>query len=253
MNLAVKGAIIGCVMSMMSTPVVAQSGSAFLDAFAGEWFSFEPRTAPSPGPCNVTLENLVQPEGVLDEAQVRPKALVQNCVAPIDTVVAWGIEAGQLILYSGNDSVVARLGGNPSRISGDMADFVPLVLERQTGDPANAGYIAALRKYRCVFKGYSADCSTQADMEKPSIVGTNFTTQIQTLVDLNVRDQPRQNARVLGVVDRDTCVTVNYCLASSDGVWCRTQLGEAAGWMRKVALRQEEWPIMTFKNSCEAQ
>lgn len=251
MWLSVRRAVVATSFALVSTQVGAQSNEAFLDAFAGQWYSFEPRNALSSAPCNVLLENLVQPEGVVDEAQVSPKAIITNCVAPLDSVQAWGIDDGQLVLFSSNNSIVARLGGNPNRISGDMGDFSPLVLERQTGDPANAGYVAALRKYRCVFKGYSSECATSEQMAEPVIGGSSFTTEIQTLVDLNVRDQPRQNARVVGTIDRGTCVAVNYCLASSDGVWCRTQFGQASAWMRKVALRQEEWPIMTFQNSCD--
>jgi hypothetical protein len=37
---------------------------------------------------------------------------------------------------------------------------------------------------------------------------------------------------------------------ASDGPWCRAKFGDTTGWLRKFAIRQNRWPIVTFANSC---
>ncbi|HWK63640.1 MAG TPA: hypothetical protein VNS34_01795 [Rhizobiaceae bacterium] len=50
-----------------------------------------------------------------------------------------------------------------------------------------------------------------------------------------------------------TCVTTELCITSTDGPWCRAKFGERTGWMRKLALRQNRWAIVTFENFCPKQ
>jgi SH3-like domain-containing protein len=79
------------------------------------------------------------------------------------------------------------------------------------------------------------------------------TARIDVLVKLNVRNQPRRGAAVIGTVPPDSTVTVNACLTTSDGIWCRARFGDSMGWMAKSALRQGEWPVITYVNAGPAE
>jgi uncharacterized protein YraI len=74
--------------------------------------------------------------------------------------------------------------------------------------------------------------------------------KINVIVNLNVRAEARDDAGIVGVVPENSCVAVERCLTASDGVWCQAKFGDKDGWIRKVALRQNKWPILTFTNGC---
>jgi hypothetical protein len=48
------------------------------------------------------------------------------------------------------------------------------------------------------------------------------------------------------------CVTIRPLPSppTADGVWCQAKVGDKDGWIRKVALRQNKWPILTFTDGC---
>ena len=73
--------------------------------------------------------------------------------------------------------------------------------------------------------------------------------RVEILVNLNVRNQPRRDAPVVGILDKGLVITLDYCTSASDGVWCRAIFGTETGWLAKTALRQNEWPIVTYRNT----
>lgn len=52
------------------------------------------------------------------------------------------------------------------------------------------------------------------------------------------------------VVPINSCVATSTCVTASDGIWCRAEFGDSAGWLRKLAIRQNRWPVVTFQNGC---
>jgi SH3-like domain-containing protein len=82
------------------------------------------------------------------------------------------------------------------------------------------------------------------------MAGDGSGARINVLVNLNARVEARDGAGILGVVPANTCIVADVCQEASDGVWCRARFGEDFGWLKKVALRQERWPVLTFTNQC---
>lgn len=230
----------------------AQSLQQFREALSGQWIVFDPAYAASSGQCSLMLQTNVQPTGVLQEGLSRPVAQVQNCIAPINAISSWDIEQGQLALYSDTDAVVARLGGNQLRVTGDLTNsFASVVLERATGDPYQRRIGQALEKHRCIFLGYTGDCAAPDDLSAPRTLADGGTVStVQSLVLLNVREQPRRGANISTTLEPQACMQVNFCTTASDGIWCRASFGETSGWVAKTALRQDEWPVTTFVNGC---
>ncbi|HHX89670.1 MAG TPA: hypothetical protein GX700_07850, partial [Paracoccus sp.] len=64
--------------------------------------------------------------------------------------------------------------------------------------------------------------------------------------------QPRRDSAEIGTIPAGTCVRVDQCLNASDGLWCRAWFGETLGWLGKTALRQNEWPVVTYRAGCTA-
>lgn len=226
-----------------------QDQSAFVKAFSGPWYMFDRAFATEGQVCAIALKPEASP------GSDRMQAEAANCIGPLSGLDGWGIAEGQLGLFAG-DTLLALLGGNQRRITGEAeSDGAGLILERQQGSAEGAALTEALARHRCFFLGFGKDCASQDDLRrpqpKPAEDGTS-TAQVSVLVNLNVRDQPRANAPVIGTVPGGSCVTVNYCTIASDGIWCRARFGEQAGWMRKTALRQDEWPVVTYTDGCAA-
>ena len=233
----------------------AQSKTQFLEAFAGEWVVFDPAYSTSSAPCAMTLSNDLELKGVVEESQLRPVAATRNCVAPLSTVTAWDIEQSQLVLYAQQNEVVARLGGNQGRVTGDIVNsFDSMILERPSGDAHQAVFSQALKQHRCIYLGLSSTCATPEDLSPPVISEDGSAVgSLQVLARLNVRDQPRRDAGVVGTLPADICLKVNFCTIGADGIWCRARFGENSGWVAKTALRQEKWPVVTYVNGCEGK
>ncbi|MDE4060683.1 MULTISPECIES: SH3 domain-containing protein [Rhodobacterales] len=246
---------LAALVTLIAPPSSAQTKEQLLEAFSGNWVVFDTAFSTSSTPCSLSLENKVELHGVVEESQLRPVANSQNCVVPLNSVSAWDIEQNQLVLYAQQDVVVARLGGNQSRVTGDLSDsFVSLILERPNGDAYQAAFSQAVRQHRCIYLGYTSDCAERSDLAAPVMSEDGgVVASLGLLVNLNVRDQPRRDARIVGTLPQGACLKVNYCTVASDGIWCRARFGEASGWVSKTALRQEKWPVATFVNGCEAE
>ena len=95
----------------------AQAGKdgtpAFVDAFAGNWMTYEPSLAAG-GTCQLDLQKTPQGKNYA--------AGQTSCAGALSGVTAWGIVDQQLALLGADGKVAARLGGNQNRISGTLAD-----------------------------------------------------------------------------------------------------------------------------------
>src|SRR5690606_3923551 len=142
-------------------------------------------------------------------------------------------------------------GGNQRRMTGATNAGAPVILDR-VGVRGNAAQLqAAYQAAGCYYLGFSDRCSAESELSKP-VIAEGQPTRINVLVNLNVRAEARDDASIVGVVPMNSCVVTDVCATAADGVWCRAQFGERTGWLRKLALRQNRWPIVTFANQCPA-
>lgn len=243
---------LAALVTLFAGSASAQTKEQLLEAFSGDWIIFDTAFSTSTAPCALNLQNKVELHGVVEESQLHPVAQSQNCVVPLNSVTAWDIEQNQLVLYAQQDKVVTRLGGNQSRVTGDLADsFVSVIMERASGDAYQVAFSQAVRQHRCIYLGYTSTCAERADLAAPVMSEEGgVVASLGVLVNLNVRDQPRRDARLVGTLPQGACLKVNYCTVASDGIWCRARFREASGWVSKTALRQEKWPVATFVNGC---
>ncbi|MFP4217024.1 SH3 domain-containing protein [Rhodosalinus sp.] len=232
------------VCGLSASPLEAQTADEFFQAFSGDWYVFDPQRSETDQTCRIDL-------GTEGEGDSRDAA-TRGCRMPLSAVVSWTISDGQLSLRNEAGEQVLQLGGNQQRITGEFSDTGQgVVLERPSGDGTSGAIAEALRRHGCFFLGYSADCAPREVLERPTLTDDGGQVgSIETLVNLNVRSQPRRDAPELGTVPEETCVRVNDCLVASDGVWCRARFGDQTGWLAKTALRQEEWPVITYENGC---
>lgn len=227
--------------AVLAGPAMAQSQADFVGAFSGDWVDFDQQMANGPTRCQVSLEGL--------SASGQMPASAKGCAAPLDAVANWSISGTQLVLADSSGSVIVKLGGNQKRVNGADASGKEIILERPGGDGNAAGLKGAYNASGCYYLGYSQDCVPVGALGQPE-PGADGTMRIKVEVNLNVHAEPRGDADVVGVVRKGTCVVVDQCTTASDGPWCRAQFGDKAGWMRKLTLRQNRWPISTFSNSC---
>jgi len=224
----------------------AQDQAAFIKAFSGQWFAFDPQYGADGMTCAMSLES--------DAPETDSKLAIttKNCSTPLAGVKGWDIQQGQLGFYDSAGTRVATLGGSQNRITGELdATERGLVLERAQGDESTQKIAAAIGRHRCIYVGMSQKCADPAELRKPAMTEEGGTYgSVGIIVNLNVRDQPRSNAPVVGTLPTGACLKVNFCTSTSDGIWCRARFGERNGWVRKTALRQDEWPVLTFLNSC---
>ena len=202
-----------------------------------------PRFSVNASPCKLTFDT---DPLINEDLRERRVDVDTNCAAPFSSqTLQWRVLGGKILLQRTDGNRLAELGGNPDRLSGDLnAPIDAVILERKAGSDYKRGLVSALRRHKCYYLGYSAECADDAATRAPQ-AGADA-NNINILVDLNVRSQPRRNAAVVGVVPRNSKISVNLCLEASDGVWCRAGFGEVAGWMAKSVIRDEEWPVITF-------
>ncbi|WP_176440915.1 SH3 domain-containing protein [Oceanicola sp. 22II-s10i] len=240
-------AALATVLALGAAPAVqAQSVQEFVKAFSGQWYVFDPAYASAKDPCAISLEDTGEGE------PVRYKAASSNCVTPVSGLKKWYIDEGMLHLLDASDSVIIRLGGNQSRITGEIEGTQrAVIVERAAGSQETAALAEAIRKHRCIYVGFTSDCAKKEDLAEPAMTEDGGVyASVGIVARMNVRSQPRSDATVIGVLNEGICLKVNFCTTASDGIWCRARFGEDAGWVRKTALRQSEWPVMTFANSC---
>ena len=226
----------------------AQDEAAFIAAFSGPWFVFDPQYGANALTCSLSLESEVA------DANGKFGITTKNCSEPLASIQAWDIQQGQLGFYDAAGVRIATLGGSQLRVTGELDKTERgLILERAQGDESTRKIAAAIGRHRCVYVGMSQKCAETDQLRKPAMTEEGGTYgSVGVIVNLNVRDQPRSNAPVLGTLPVGACLKVNFCTTASDGVWCRARFGEQNGWVRKTALRQDEWPVLTFVNSCAA-
>lgn len=228
-------------VALMSAPVEAQTQQELVAAFSGDWYVFDPAFRSGASDCKIVLD-----------AQMA--ATVSGCDAALVGIVAWRIEEGQILLADGADQLMATMGGNQRRITGTLVDSGQgLIIERADGDGTGVAIGNALGRHRCYFLGFSRTCAGPEALAAPQPSAEDASLgRIEVLANLNVRSQPRRDAPVIGVLEEGTPVTLDYCTIASDGIWCRAIFGTEPGWLAKIALRQNEWPIVTYRTAPKA-
>ena len=220
----------------MAGPAMAQSTQEFVAAFGGEWYVFEPAFQSGAAECRLDLTP--------DMA-----ASAHGCATPLAELTAWRIEEGQILLIGASEQRIASLGGNQRRVTGNLdISGQGLIIERADGDGTSLAISNALARHRCYFLGFTRDCATADALTAPSpSAESDEGGRVEILVSLNVRMQPRRDAPIIGTLAEGTVVNLDYCTRASDGIWCRALFGTEAGWLAKTALRQNEWPIITYQ------
>lgn len=217
----------------------AQSEEEFVGAFAGEWQVVDARYVEGTGPCRLTLGREARQPGRYDIE-------LQSCGGFLALVGSWGIADGQMSLFDESGAVVAKLGGSQRRMSGNAANGDPVIIEK-AGLPGMANMLEAARRASgCFYAGFTDNCAPVTELSKPE--GEEL--RLNVLVNLNVRSEARDEASALGTIPANSCISADLCMEATDGVWCRAQFDGRSGWFRKLALRQNRWPVVTFFNSC---
>ncbi|MDR9393812.1 AprI/Inh family metalloprotease inhibitor [Roseovarius sp. SYSU LYC5161] len=249
MNVGLRNAVLSALaLPFFAQGALAQTEEELRQAFSGAWFAFEDSYSDGNGPCRIYLSN----ESVSDDGTLLLKGATEGCAAPLTEEISWRVESGKILLETSSGQQVAALGGNPQRLSGDyVRPPNALVLERQSGSGAKADLTAAIKLHGCYYLGFTQDCAEPSATEAPAF--EDGLARIKVLVNLNARSQPRRDAQVIGTIPAESEVTVNACLTTSDGIWCRAQFNEANGWMAKSAMRAGEWPVITFVNAPMAE
>lgn len=230
--------------AFFATGAAAQSEADFVAAFSGEWRIHDEAFAQGVQICRITLT------GQADAG--RYKLEKQTCGGDMAPVTSWGISDGQMALFAGEE-VAVTLGGTQRRMSGTSKSGAAVVLDR-VGVAGIADQLQAARQAAgCYYLGFTNSCAAETDLAKPAAGTAEQPTRVNVLVNLNARAEARDDASVIGVIPVNSCVTTSACVTASDGVWCRAQFGERAGWLRKLAIRQNRWPIVTFVNQCPQQ
>lgn len=223
-------------------PVEAQSQADFVKAFSGRWQVYDQQAASGPALCALDFAST-------GKGTTLP-VTVAGCKGPLAKVQSWSIEGSQLVLTDDQQAQVVRLGGNQKRVTGATASGVPVILERAGGDGNAATLQAAYNASGCYYLGYTRVCAPRSELAVPA-PGPDGRTQIQLLANLNVHSEPRADANLVGATKQGTCVAVQQCTMASDGPWCEAKFGNVTGWLRKLTMRQNRWPVVTFTNSCK--
>jgi len=228
-------------MALLCGSAAAQSEADFVKAFAGPWQIVDSRFTTGAGPCRLTLSN--------QQTSGRYGVMTSGCAAEAELVASWGLVDGQMNLFGASGASLARLGGNQRRMSGNTASNVPMILER-IGFPGMAEILDAARKRSgCFYAGFTDRCAPDQELRTP----TGEKPRINVLVNLNARSEARDDGSLIGVVPKNTCIQADVCVTATDGAWCRADFDGQSGWLRKLALRQNRWPVVTFLNDCPSE
>lgn len=227
-------------LAAAATPAAAQSEADFVAAFAGDWQTLDPAVS-SGGACRVTLDATGE--------NGRYALSAERCGGALAQLSRWGIADNQLALFGAQDAVLARLGGNQNRMSGDLAAGGSVVFERlAAGASGPAPEVAG--DAACVYYGYTASCARPEDRQMPVRTGVDETARASVLVALNARTEARPDADVVATIPAGTCVVVDQCTAASDGNWCQASVSNFSGWIRQQAVRADRWPVLTYAPGC---
>lgn len=241
--LAAIGIAMGCLLAS-AAPSLAQTEEEFVAVLTGDWNVLDDIYAVDGKTCSVALKDTKIEGGYALE--------LQSCGLEMGMLTSWRIADGQLVLVAG-ETVVALLGGNQRRMSGDSNIGAPIIMDRVGAPSSMDDILKAREKSGCYYLGFTSTCVDDAQLAKPAVPSDGSGASIDVLVNLNARVEARDDAAVIGVVPAGSCVLTQVCATASDGVWCRASFGDAVGWLRKLALRQETWPVVTFVNQCKRQ
>lgn len=226
---------------MLAMPAFAQSESDFVNAFAGKWQTLDPAVSAG-GACQVTLQ-AAQSAGAYQLESA-------HCGGSLSKVATWKIIDNQLNLLGGDGVVLARLGGNQNRVSGQLATGGSVVLERMAPEAVASPASAPAGRDGCVFYGYTASCAPSEARQPPVPSGSDAKARASVLVQLNARSEARPDAPVVATIPQGTCVVIDQCTTASDGNWCRAQVSNFSGWIRQQAVRGNRWPTLTYAPGC---
>ena len=222
----------------------AQSEAEFVAVLAGQWEAYDDGYAVEGKHCIITLKD--------SKAGADYELSTESCGMELGMLNSWRIVEGQLGLVA-DGVVVASLGGNQFRMSGNSNIGAPVILDRVGETAAMDRILDAYKSSGCYYLGFTSTCVDEAQLSKPAVPSDGSPARIGILVNLNVRAEAREDANVVGVVPANSCIVTEVCATASDGVWCRARFGEITGWLKKLALRQERWPVVTFVNQCQAE
>lgn len=227
------------VLTVLAVPAPAQTMSELLSAFSGEWYSFDRARAQDGGVCQITLTDT--PLGKALEAKA------DSCGGGLDLLEAWGITDGQIALISADQRVLALMGGNQTRMTGDdLSSGRSLILERRQPSGFVISLQQAIKSQSCLYVGYTAACAEKSEVTPLLAAKPDAPVVLETVTRVNLREQPRRDAPVALVLDRLTNVNATECLTATDGIWCKVTVGETTGWLARNGLRQKKWAVTTF-------
>lgn len=219
---------------LVASQAFSQSETEFIKAFSGEWYVFDSSFGRNGQTCSITLSQ-------------QEKASTEGCTELLNAIETWKIVDGRILL-SKEDELIAAMGGNQFRVTGELANTDrTAVMERAAGDGNSKKIAAALSRHKCYFVGFTQVCAETEILRLPDIDDEVGHVTVETLVNLNARALPRRDAAIVGNVATGTEVKLNQCLTASDGNWCRARVGDTSIWLAMTALRMEEWPIVTFR------
>lgn len=225
----------------LAIPAFAQSESDFVNAFAGKWQTLDPALSAG-GACQVTLQTTPNGSSYQLEAS--------HCGGSLSKLSTWKIVDNQLGLLGADGSVLARLGGNQNRVSGQLVPGGSVVLERMAPEAVASATAVPAGRDGCVFYGYTASCAQSEARQSPVPSGSDGKARASVLVQLNARSEARPDAPVVATIPPGTCVVIDQCTTASDGNWCRAAVSNFSGWIRQQAMRGNRWPVLTYAPGC---
>lgn len=212
---------------------------AFVNAFAGNWVTFEASLTAKDGRCEIELQKTASGKNYV--------AKQSSCAGALAGVAAWGIVDQQLALLGSDGTVVARLGGNQNMISGALKNGMEIILERKQLAERVHGQWASLK---CTYLGYTTKCASADQLAVPDANSTGNNANVSVLVQLNARSEPRPDAKVVSVLAPKTCLPVKSCIEAANGAWCQIAEKGHNGWIAQKTIRLGKYPIVTFSKGC---
>lgn len=228
--------------AFLAGSAAAQSESDFIEAFSGNWQVYEETFADGGALCAIALAKTGS-NGRQDVAK-------SNCGAELASVDKWGIVDRQLAFLDAGGVATIKLGGNQRRMTGTTASGKSVVFDRVGTNGLAAQLEALVKAAGCVYLGFTDQCAPAAELKDPLKASPSGDRKVQAVVNLTVRAEARDDAEAVGVVPRNSCVTVDACLTAADGVWCQAKFDGRTAWLRKIAVRQSRWPVVTYVNTC---
>jgi hypothetical protein len=213
---------------------------AFVNAFAGNWVTFEASLTAKGGPCEIELQKTASGKNYV--------AAQSSCAGSLAEIVAWGIVDQQLALVGPVVTVAARLAGNQNMISGTLKDGAEVILERK---PLAESIHAQWGSLKCIYLGYTTKCASADQLAIPDAKSTGKDANVSVLVQLNARSEPRPDAKVVSVLAPKTCLPVKSCITAANGAWCQIAENGQNGWIAQKTVRLGKYPIVTFSKGCQ--